>query len=87
LDFESNVIDPIAFDLPELPAKHDLHRISTEQGMQIDWIEQYWKHDLSIRFNLDSESNAIDPITFDLPESPAKHDLHRSSTEQGIQID
>jgi hypothetical protein len=65
-DSDSNVINLTAFDLLSLSAKHDLPKISTEQGMQIDFSEQYWKHDSSIRCNLDSDSNVIDPIVFDV---------------------
>jgi hypothetical protein len=55
--------------------------------MKIDWIEQHWKHDSSIRLNLDSDSNVIDAISFGLLDSPAKHDLPKISTERGMLID
>jgi hypothetical protein len=61
-DSDSNVIDPIRLGRFGLPAKHDLERISTELGMQIDCNEQNSKHDSSMCFNRDSDSNVIDPI-------------------------
>jgi hypothetical protein len=64
------------------PAKHDFPRISTERGMQIDCSEQYWKHDSSIRDNLDSDSNVIDS-RFEL----RKLARDRISTERGMQIE
>jgi hypothetical protein len=86
-DSGSNVTDPILFGLNVSPAKHDLHRISTELGMRIDCNEQNSKHDSSIRLNLDPGSNVTDPILFGLNVSPAKHDLPTISTEFGMQID
>jgi methionine-rich copper-binding protein CopC len=50
--------------------------------MQIDFNEQYEKHESSIRVSRDSLSNVIDS-SFD----KAKHDFGRISTFRGILID
>jgi hypothetical protein len=81
-DSDSNVILSMWLGVPEVPAKLDLPRISTERGMQIDCNEQCWKHDFLIRLNLDSDSNVIDCRSEWL-----KLDLRRTSTERGMQID
>jgi hypothetical protein len=81
LDLGSNVTDPTLFGLCQTPLKCDLHRISTELGMQIDCNQQNSKHDSSICFNLDSDSNEID-FSFE----SSKYDLQRLSTELGMQI-
>jgi hypothetical protein len=64
LDSDSNVIDPIVFSFAASPAKHDLDRISTELGMQIECNGRNLKHDSLICVNLDLGSNVIDPILF-----------------------
>jgi hypothetical protein len=82
-DSLSNVIDSSGFGFQFVsPAKHDFARISTFRGIQIDFNEQFEKHESSIRFSRDSFSNVIDS-TFE----SAKHDFARSSTFRGIQID
>jgi hypothetical protein len=50
--------------------------------MQIDCSKQDAKHDCSIRVNLDSFSNLIEPIV-----DFEKHDSPRCSTERGMQTD
>jgi hypothetical protein len=55
---------------------------STFRGMQIDFNEQFEKHEFSIRINRDSLSNVIDS-SFD----QAKQDFGRISTFRGMQID
>jgi hypothetical protein len=55
--------------------------------MQIEYNEQYLKHDSSIRDNLLSLSNVIELIWLRRLESPAKHDFARISTERGMQIE
>jgi hypothetical protein len=80
LDPDSNMSESILLFVAQLPAKHDLHRISTKLGMQIDFIEQNSKHEPSIRFNLDSDSNEIQrSVDF------AKHDLHGASKDRTMQ--
>jgi hypothetical protein len=62
--------------------KHEVHRISTELGMQINYNEQPLKHNSSIRFNFDSDSNEIGCSC-----KHVKHEFPRISTELGIQMD
>jgi hypothetical protein len=61
--------------------KHDLPRISTYRGIQIDFIEHFSKHESSIRVKRDSLSNVKDP-SFE----EEKHDLPRISTFRRMQI-
>jgi hypothetical protein len=42
------------------PESHDIGKISICRGMQIDFNEQFEKHESSIRIRLDSLSNVID---------------------------
>jgi hypothetical protein len=65
LDPDSNVSESILLFVAQLPAKHDLQRISTGLGTQIDFNEQNSKHEPSIRFNLDPDSmksNAVSTL-------------------------
>jgi hypothetical protein len=62
--------------------KHDLQRISTFRGMQIDFIDQFKKHESSIRVSRDSFSNVIDS-SFD----SENHHLPRISLSFGITKD
>jgi hypothetical protein len=61
--------------------KHDLPRISTFGGMQMDFIRQFAKPESSSRANLDS-----DPKVRDSSRENEKHDLGRIFTLQGTQI-
>jgi hypothetical protein len=63
-------------------AKHDLQRISTDDGMIIDFNPEYANADSSIRINFESFSNNID--SSDLHES--KQDLPTISTDDGMII-
>jgi hypothetical protein len=65
-------------DLQE--SKHELQRISTDDGITIDFNPDERNADSSIRINLDPFSNTID--SSDLHKS--KHDLQRISIEHGI---
>jgi hypothetical protein len=86
LDPGSKLIDPISFSFLWPPLKQEFERISTELGMQIDCKKHNLKHDLSIRFNFDPDSNMKDIILFGFHQQPLKHDLHIISTELGMQI-
>jgi hypothetical protein len=74
----SNVTVPIFVQAES----HDLGKIPIWRGMQIDFNEQFAKHQSSIRVRRDSLSNVIDS-SFD----SAKHDFERISTFRGMQID
>jgi hypothetical protein len=61
--------------------KHDEPSGLVEQGMQIDPIEQFAKHDASSHVKLDSTSNNIISMS-----QFRKHDLPMVSTDRGTQI-
>jgi hypothetical protein len=61
--------------------KYDTPSGLIEQGMQIDPIEQFPKHDASNHVKLDSTSNNIVSMSQFI-----KHDLPIMSTDRGIQI-
>jgi hypothetical protein len=61
-------------------SKHDLPRISTDDGITIDVNPEPENADASIRFNLEPFSNRID--SSDL--HPRKHDLQKISIDDGI---
>jgi hypothetical protein len=95
LDPDSNVSESISFWFDESFTKHDLKRISTELGIQINHTEQDLKHGSSIHFNLDPDSNLSEqatrcprkrPKSSTLAQTATKHDLQRISTEAGIQM-
>jgi hypothetical protein len=73
------------------PTNHPINADASIQliglGMQIDWNEHDSKHDSSIRFNLDSDPNEMDPNSFRFRGWPVKQDVDRISTEMGMQID
>jgi hypothetical protein len=60
--------------------KQSLQRISTDDGMMIDFNPERENADSSIRFNFESFSNRSD-------WHHAKQDLQRISTDDGIMID
>jgi hypothetical protein len=84
---DSNVMEPILFRLSHSPAKHDLPKLSTVRGMQIEPRKQHRKQPSSILFNRDSLSKTILSIRFDRLESPAKDNFPRTSTDCGMQIE
>jgi hypothetical protein len=59
--------------------KHDLQRISTDDGMIIDFNPECENADFSIRTNFDPFSNTIDSSRMQNP----KHDLQRISIDDG----
>jgi coproporphyrinogen III oxidase-like Fe-S oxidoreductase len=61
--------------------KHDLERISTERGIQINSsAEQFEKVSASIRRSFDPDSN----LTTEIDLHSAKQDLQKISTEAGM---
>jgi hypothetical protein len=61
--------------------KHDEPSGLIEQGMQIDPMEQFAKHDSSNRVKLDSTSKSMVSMSQFI-----KHDLPIMSTDRGMQI-
>jgi hypothetical protein len=68
------------------PAKQDSAKVLAFRGMQINFNEQSFNHDSSIRLRCISFSNVIDPIPSGFQSSLTKHVLARTSTLRGKQI-
>jgi hypothetical protein len=64
-------------------SKHDRPRISTDDGITINFSPDEWNDDSSIRINFESFPNVTDSSELQY----SKHDLQRISTDDGIKID
>jgi hypothetical protein len=67
-------------------AKHDSPRISTELGMHINAIRQYWKLDFPIRVSHDPDSKLNISMLTGSVASPAKQASPRVWTERGTHM-